>query len=232
MGEDRDAMTETMQRTPRLRRNTLTHQLIVRAALDVLDQDEPDGLTFNRLGAQLGCSPTAVYRHFPGREQLLIAVVEELTREAFEDYAPHDDWLQSLRDIAFRTWRIGLVHPAAAAVSLLSYTGGTNELKAVDAVLDAMMRGGRSGRDAVVEYQAFANFILSTTTMNAARMTTSRPIGKSAVWVQEYPPVDPAEFPSAMAVRDDLKVVDFDEVYHHQVDLYLAALSARAITRE
>lgn len=216
------------QRKRRLPRNTLTRSLIVATALDLLDRDESAGLTFTQLGAALGATPPAVFRHFRNREELLLAITEELIREAFEGFKPSGDWLATLRDIAERTWSMGDAHPAATALTMISHTGGGNELAVVDAILGAVLRGGWSGHEAVLEYRAFADFILAVTTAHAGRNVAERVEGRMPMWIQEYEGATPENFPSAAALQDELRKVDLREVLEHQLDVYLAAMQSRS----
>lgn len=57
-------------------RAALTRELIVDAAIDVVDGWGVDGLTMRRLGAELGVDPMAVYGYFENKAALLDAVVE------------------------------------------------------------------------------------------------------------------------------------------------------------
>jgi len=52
-------------------RTTLTTDHIVRAALEVLDEEGLEGLNMRRLGARLGSAATAVYWHVGSKERLV-----------------------------------------------------------------------------------------------------------------------------------------------------------------
>jgi AcrR family transcriptional regulator len=209
----------------RLQRGTLSREVIVAAALRILDVDGADGLTFNRLGAELSASPTAVYRHFSSRVDIVIAIADELDRISLDGYAPHEDWRESLRDLALRAWRTTLDHPAAAALCMGRVTRGIHELRAVDAVLEAIHRAGWQGREAVLQYQAYSNWLLSVAALHGARMVQEAADGGPEGWVQEYHPVDPAAYPYAEAAKEYLRQVDHTEVFRRQVEIIIAAIS-------
>ncbi|MEW2395804.1 helix-turn-helix domain-containing protein [Streptomyces sp. NPDC046862] len=215
--------------TKRLQRGTLSQGLIVGAALRILDEDGPDALTFQRLGKELSASATAVYRHFASRDHIMVAVAEELDRISLEEYEPHESWTESLRDLAIRAWNTALDHPAAAALCMGRVTRGAHELRAVDAVLEAFHRGGWRGREAVLHYQAFSNFILAMASNNAWRLVNQR-FGAEVNWVQEYQPADPAAYPYAEAAKEHLRSIDMTDVFRRQTDILLTALEAEAAT--
>ena len=58
------------------RRARLTPDLIVRESLRLLDQDGVAGFSLPKLGVALGADPTAVYRHFSSKDDLMIAARE------------------------------------------------------------------------------------------------------------------------------------------------------------
>src|SRR5690606_22448545 len=62
----------------RRKRGSLSPEEIVAAALAVLDREGEDTLTFAHLGEELKASPTAVYRHFASRADLVRAMADHL----------------------------------------------------------------------------------------------------------------------------------------------------------
>ena len=116
MTKNGKGLPTTQQKPPaRLSRGSLTRGVIVDAALRVLDEGQ-DGLTFARLGKELGASPTAVYRHFRSRSDILTALADELIRISIAGYQPSGSWEDSLRDLAYRAWRAFEQHPGAAKI--------------------------------------------------------------------------------------------------------------------
>ena len=171
----------------RLRRGSLSRDVIVETALRILDEDGVDALTFNRLGAELSAASTSVYRHFASRDQIIVAIADELDRISLEGYEPHDDWRESLRDLALRAWHTAESHPAAASMAMTRTTRGIHELRAVDAVLEAVHRAGWEGSEAVMHYATFTTSVLFSSAHYAARLLNEAAEGREG-WVQEYHP--------------------------------------------
>ncbi|NKX54477.1 TetR/AcrR family transcriptional regulator [Arthrobacter sp. E918] len=199
------------------------------AAVQILDEHGLNGLTFARLGKQLGASPTAMYRHFSSREEILIAVADELVRQSIDGYVPAVSWLDSLRDLAYRAWRTFERHPAAAAQTYHLLTGGPNELRVVDAILAALHQAGWRGEAAVKQYHMYSQFVLAVSGSHAAQVAQDD-TGSSvaSTWVQEYRPARPEDYPYVSAVREELRSIDFFEVYVGLVDALLSAMAAQA----
>jgi AcrR family transcriptional regulator len=219
---------KTSRSKDRLQRGTLSRDVIVAAALRILDVDGADSLTFNRLGAELSASPTAVYRHFGSRDDIVIAIADELDRISLDGYTRHEDWRESLRDLALRAWRTAQDHPAAAALCMGRVTRGIHELRAVDAVLEAIHRAGWRGAEAVLQYRAYSGWLLAVSAHNATSTVHERTGSGPEGWVQEYHPVDPSAYPYAEAAKEHLRQVDHTEVFLRQVEIVIEAMSAEA----
>lgn len=215
---------------PRLHRGSLTRQSIVAAALRILDEYGNPGLTFSRLGKELGASPTAMYRHFPSRDEIVVAVADELIGMSIEGYKPSESWTDSLRDLAYRAWWTFADHPAAAMQTFFRVTRGPNELRAVDAVLEAIHHAGWTGREAVVQYHVFSNLVLSASGAHAARIAVREEseANGEVEWNQEYHPAHPEDYPHVVAAREDLRTINFFEIYRAQVEAVLAQMERKA----
>lgn len=209
----------------RRKRGSISQDEIVEAALRLMDREGESALTFSRLGEELRASPTAVYRHFASRNDLLAALADHLDGISLEGYEPTDDWRADLRDLAWRAWRTANAHPAAAAVSLSVVSNGPNELRAVEWLLRAIHRAGITGREAVVQYQVYANLVLLAAGAQGARLSPSDPRSGTEGWIQVYAPKDPARFPYAEAAKAELASVTYEEVFDKQLEMYLDALA-------
>ncbi len=209
----------------RRKRGSLSAEQIVAAVVNILDREGESALTFARLGEELQSAPTAVYRHFASREELITAIAEYLDGVSLAGYVPTDDWRTDLEDLAWRAWRTAVAHPAAAAISLNIITNGMNELRAVDALLRALHHAGLSGLEAVVQYQVFANLVLGAAAAHGGRLAALDGKRAAGGWVQVYAPVDSADYPYAEALKSELRLVDYEVVFATQIEMYLDALA-------
>ena len=220
-------MTASSVSRRRLARGTLSRQGIVEAALGLLDEEGPEALTFARLGSALDASTTAVYRHFSSRDEIVVALAEELDRISLDGYEPAEDWRDSLRDLAWRAWRTASEHPAAASTAMHRTTRGIHELRAVDAVLEAVHQAGLRDEDAAMSYAVYAHLVLSVCCQHATRLVSVATEGEEG-WVQVYHPTDPTAYPYAVRAAAHLLVIDHAEVFRRQVELVIGDIEARA----
>ena len=209
----------------RRKRGSISAEEIVAGSLRLLDSEGEAALTFARLGTELKCSPTAVYRHFASRRDLVRAIADFLDGISLDGYVPTDDWRIDLNELAWRAWAVAEAHPAAASVAMGLITNGMNELRAVDAVLRAIHMRGLRGRDAVVQYQVYSNLVLGAATAHGARLASRDGGPTEEGWIQSYSPADPTRYPYAEAVKSELRRVDFVEVFSRQVAMFLEVLS-------
>jgi len=210
----------------RRKRGSLSAEEIVAAALSLLDREGESALTFARLGQELSASPTAVYRHFASRADLVVGLADHLDELSLDDYEPSDDWRADLVDLAWRAWRTAVNHPAAAAEAMGVITNGIHELRAVDAVLRALHQAGLRGREAVVHYQVYTNLVLGSAQSHAMHLARVVDGAADDAWVQIYTPRDPSQYPYAEAVKAELRLVDPEEVFGRQLDILLSAITA------
>ena len=66
----------------------LSREVIVDAYLRVSEAEGTGDISLRRLGSELGVDPTAVYRHFRDKDEILVVASDRLLHEATEDVRP------------------------------------------------------------------------------------------------------------------------------------------------
>jgi AcrR family transcriptional regulator len=69
-----------------LKKNSLTPQNVIEAAIDCLDKEGESALGVNRVARELGIKPPAIYKHLDGNTGLRRAVALEIWRKYLTDY--------------------------------------------------------------------------------------------------------------------------------------------------
>ncbi|CAN5142011.1 TetR/AcrR family transcriptional regulator C-terminal domain-containing protein [soil metagenome] len=133
-------------------RSALTPERIVRAAVDVVDQEGLDALTMRRLGAEVGFEAMSLYRHFESKAALLDAVLADLLGQ-LELPALGADWRADLREGCRRYRRLLLEHPNAVSLFARLELGNPSAVRAAGWVM-AVLRG--AGRDAETALQVLS----------------------------------------------------------------------------
>jgi len=94
----------------------LERQMVVRAALELLNKVGMDGLTTRRLAEELGVQGPALYWHFKNKQELIDEMARVLMADSFGPFTPGDDWSQWLADGARRMRRVLLSYRDGAQV--------------------------------------------------------------------------------------------------------------------
>ncbi|MFF8392076.1 TetR/AcrR family transcriptional regulator [Streptomyces sp. NPDC016172] len=227
-------MTTRVPQERRRRRPTrsgvlLSEDLIVETALRLIGEHGPEALSVRRLGAALGCDPTALYRYFHDTDDLVLAIADRIIGDAMAGFAPADDWVASLREMALRVRAGYLAHPRAAAMAAHRVTRRRNEISAVETGIGLLLTAGFPPADAARLYLAFIDTVLSHAATEAAfhALPPQQREADRRSWREVYQDLDPATHPSLTAVRPELPTMA-DSSFEQAVDLLLEALAARA----
>jgi AcrR family transcriptional regulator len=191
------------------RRNTrtkagavLSSDVIVDAALALVGEHGAAGLSVRRLGAAIGCDPTAIYRYFASVDELFLAMGDRLIAHTIEGFEPGEDWKDNLRTLAKRTYAEYVAHPRVAIAVASRVTGGAHERRIIDLVLGELRRAGFAGEQAVRLYRSFGDFILAFSAVDADFLARTDEVRAADIqrWDDAYGDVDPEQFPNLAAV--------------------------------
>jgi AcrR family transcriptional regulator len=142
----------------------ITRELVLAAALDIIDCDGVEGLSMRRLARALDRDPMILYRHAPNKAALLDSVAETVLAQLTVD-ATDPDWVGQLRSVARSYRALALAHPHVVpllvtrplATPLALRPQGT--LRPLEDVLELLTRAGFSGPDALHIYRALFGFV-------------------------------------------------------------------------
>ena len=213
-----------------LRRGSLSPELIVKESLRLLDEEGPDGFSLPKLGRALGADPTAVYRHFASKDDLVLAIAGQLIEEAMAGISPQPCWVDTLLDATRRLRRAYLAHPAAASLSACRTTQRPAGMKTVEILIGAVHAAGFEGAEAALVYRALGDFALAWAGGEADFLALDERVRRSgrAAWTRAYLAVDAAEYPHIWQVRAELPGVDDDAIFETILSLVVNGLIARS----
>ncbi|SIO28004.1 TetR/AcrR family transcriptional regulator [Agromyces cerinus] len=201
-------------------RARLDRDSIVAAGLELAATSATSTISVRELGAQLGADPTAIYRHFRSKEQLMEALLDELTLRAIAEVtAEKSDWRERLRQLASATLTNYSAHPAIGAEAIVLTTHGPGELEAIEIMLESFAEAGLTGDDVVRHYALMASHVLSSAA-GIARGRAERGDGpEPGPWFDGPILADPRRFPLITAFNSEL--ADLKDV-----DLFLLGVEA------
>lgn len=222
---------------PRARRprGSLNQQVITEAALRVSDRDGIESLTFEALGRELGAHPTAIYRYFRDKDELLLALTDALHADATSTGLPvTDDWAEDLRFVARRIHAAFMTHPQVGQLVAARTARRQHEFEIVEYILACMRRAGLPDAEAARCYRVFADFVLAYSSMEAALLALDAPKREADLraWNVEYRALTPDQYPNLVALIDHIPALDLPENFELALDLMITAIRARVVPRE
>ncbi len=189
----------------------LDRETIIAAGLELASERATTSLSIRELGAKLGTDPTAIYRHFRSKDDLMGALLDELTARALLAVtASPEDWQDRLRQFADETLTLFSQYPAVGQEAVVLTTHGPGELDAIEFMLDAFTRAGLSGDDVVRHYALLASHVLSSAAGVArARAERDLPPDTPSPWFEGPLLVDPRTHPLIAATS--AKLLDLED---------------------
>ena len=180
---------------PGASRPRLDPELIVATGLE-LAATGVSAISVRDLGARLGADPTAIYRHFRSKDDLMRALLDEVTLRAVTGVeVPLQDWRGRLRTLAEATLDLYSEFPAVGAEATTLTTHGPGELAAIELMLQAFTTAGLGEADVVRHYALLASHVLSTAAGIARARAQRADDEADGPWFDEPPLADPRRYP-------------------------------------
>nr|WP_202512530.1 TetR/AcrR family transcriptional regulator [Streptomyces sp. SID3343] len=207
----------------------MSEDAIVECAVRLIGHHGHEALTVRRLGAALGCDPTAIYRYFRGTDDLLLAIADFLIGETLVGYRPGPDWSASLRDLGLRVRDGYLRHPRVAAVAASRVTRRHNEFRAVEIGVSLLLSAGFPPADAVRYYQAFIDTVLAHAALEAsfAALAPEVRAADDRSWAETYNSLPEGDYPGISIVRRHLPEGMSGSAFEDVLDMLLESLARR-----
>jgi AcrR family transcriptional regulator len=215
----------------RLPRDELSRSRILDAAQALVEREGDGALTFRRLGAELGADPTAAYRHFRNKDDLLLALGDRLLGEALDPAVTTTPagagWRTVLRLRAHAVRDTLVRHPELARLISIRVTQGEHEALAIERDLATLSETGLPTREVVAIQRALADTVLAWSSFTAAfeALPDDAKARDTAAWDTTYRRLPPGQFPHIHAARPYLD--EFDDAFDVALELVLDGVEAR-----
>lgn len=160
--------------------SALTRERILEVAGELVRGDGAPVLSMRTLGSRLGVTPMAIYRHYAGRDELLVALLDAEFAEVDWPALPEpgaeravEVLLMLHRELTDRPWvldaltRGDLMAPSAA--------------RATDDVLESLLVAGCSSEQAAQRYSAAWRLILGAALLDARTARAKRGLDRPTV---------------------------------------------------
>ena len=180
------------------------------------------------LGDRLGVDPTAVYRHFSDKDDLLREVGDRALAPATRGFALTDDPRDDIRRMCLGLRRALLRNPIALQLTATGPTRHANELRITEVILGSLLRAGLDDESAVTAYHVLIEYTLGSAVIDAPlaakgadRASTYRS------WRADYAALSVDDFPASVALARQL-YPSSDKVFASGLDALIEGLTDTA----
>jgi AcrR family transcriptional regulator len=152
--------TRTQEADEASRREPLTRDRIVEAALRLMDEEGLEVVTMRRIGRELGVEAMSLYNHVEDKHDILEGICERVMAE-FEFPEPAPEWAETARRAA-RSWR-RLLKKHPDVMRLFAEQRGpvrsVDSMRPMEFALRLFREVGLSDRDTAQAFHAFGGYI-------------------------------------------------------------------------
>ena len=223
----------TPQRPARRRRDLLTQETIVDAALRVLDADGLDQLSMRHVARTLNATAGALYWHVGSKDGLLDQIFDRVIGEQHVPDPDPEHWQDQIKTVA-RTMRATILgHRDIVRLSIGRIPMGPHALVYADRLLAILRAGGLSDALAVAGHQLLFSIVIGFAideTGEGGHPPADRPHpDAAAAMARDYLTALPADrFPHLVAVAGHFADADADRRFELLLDIFVDGLARRA----
>jgi AcrR family transcriptional regulator len=223
------------QRHKGRRRDPLTQEAIVEAAIEVLDAEGLDAFSMRKVADQLDTGAASLYWHVGSKDGLLDLIFEEVIGEQVEEVPEPEParWQEQLKEVARTARRTILRHRDIVQLSIGRIPMGPNAVRLSESVL-AILRGGGVPDELAVQSYLLMLALVNGFTLDEAGYAEKAPEGapqmdEAGEMVRAYFTSLPSEqFPNLKQVAQHFAITDQDARFDLLLDLFVEGIAARA----
>lgn len=187
-------------------RPRLSARLIVDAAVAIADAEGLDALSMQRVASELGYTSMALYRHIPGKDRLVAAMIDVATGRPPAPPSSPTAWRAEIESWVDALWELYLRHPWLVRAPTLSAPVGPNELAWFEVLLGPLSRAGLDRAELIPT----ATFV-SSAVRDLARVATELDPAAAAAYGQVLARhLDPGRFPVLSSLMAEEGLVEDD----------------------
>lgn len=204
----------------------LDRGVIVDAALRIAARPGVADIRVRDLGVELGADPSAVYRHFRNKAEIIAALIDRLMVDTTESLPVDQDWRGMLHAIAATALDTFVAHPAVGIHLTEARSVGLGELRLVELGLRTLEDAGLSG-DALVEHYSAYSGLLIAYVAAACRERIAAEL-EDIPWIPASAEPTPEEFPALTRHAERLFAMDYRSIYFASVRVLIDAVGRAA----
>jgi AcrR family transcriptional regulator len=155
-------------------RKPLSRDVILHAALEMIDANGIDSLSMRQLGQALGVEAMSLYHYFKNRDALLDGVVEAVMQEIIDtvnrNHRPNQSWKTAARKFITAYRVVGNRHPNGFRLVAQRTLRTAAAKKVGEALTGAFAASGLNADQAIIAYRAMTCFVAGFVLLETSRM--------------------------------------------------------------
>lgn len=205
----------------------LTPDIIVNAAIEVIADAGPDQFSVRRLGEALDADPTAIYRHFRSKDELLRAMGDRSLQGVVDDL-PTSSWRDCIRELCVRIRAANIAQPMLASLVRGAPPRHRNELLITETILGRLHDAGFDTAGAARAYHAVIELTIGSAAIDSTLASMPAAVREEIYdeWRSDYASLDAQAFPHSVQSAPSLYPVSADQRFIYALDRLLDGLAA------
>lgn len=207
----------------------LDRGIILDAALRIAARPGAIEIRFRELGEELQADPTAVYRHFRSKRELMEALIERLMESIVGMVLSMEGWRDVLNAMATGILEEFTRHPAIGLHLSDTRSVGASELVLVERVLTALEDAGLSGDTLITHYGALSGFALAYVASTCRELLTAGAASvedtEEMAWLPDDIEVTAQTHPALLRYGEKLAAMHFRSTYAATISVLIDAVA-------
>lgn len=205
-------------------RPVLSRDLIVDAALKVVESDGGDALTMRRVADEIGVSASALYGYVANKEELVQLVLEKIIAE-IPKLPPTGDWQDLVKTFAREMLGIFKRHPGVAALTMGRVPFGPSMLAGAEYMLSQLRAAGLPDQVAAFVGDLGALYVGAIAYEQEVTPITEPAnfAEQAATWLKSLPK---DQYPNTVELADTLVAGSADDRFEWGLDVIVRGLAS------
>ncbi|NAS27378.1 TetR family transcriptional regulator [Herbidospora sp. NEAU-GS84] len=218
-----DSPARGAQAVPRRGRPPADVNHIVAVALRLVDEVGAEAFSLRMLATALGSGTATLYRHFAGKDELMVQVVDRVLGEVeitgLED-AP--GWQEALTAMATALYETLRRHPQVLPLLIAQVPVGPNALVHRERVLSLLLARGLPVGLAARAFTAVGHYAVGFAVQQLGPTSPGPEDGRHLL--EFYRRLDPAMYPATLQAAEALTTIPLDAEFQFGLDLVIGGL--------
>lgn len=213
---------------PRTPRNTLNPELIVEAAVRLMESTGADAFSLRALAGELRVGPMALYTYFRNKDELYDAVRNHLLALGPDTHPGGGPWQVRVRTVCRNLRKQMLRHPVLVQLLAARPLSGHETAAMAEGLLRVLRDAGFDAENAARAHTTLFTFVLGSTSWEIQMAAEKQDPERNRRLRNTMEALSPLDYPTVVALAPELSwTTGGDKQFDYGLDLLLTGLEQR-----